>query len=132
MADGENAALDRRSLGTHVSHCAGCAHFAEQLGPLVRAMRLRALDPAPERVAAILDAMGTSRPRGALAVGADRAWALVRHPRWGRAGQWAVAFLPLGIVVPSIALGVVASTHGVPAHVVTPCTAGLVGHHRPR
>jgi hypothetical protein len=129
-ADGEPGGVPDSLVDAHVATCEACRQFASELSALVRATRLRVLAPAPDLSGQILAALGGPPPDRSGAALLDRFFAHLRHPRWSRTTQWVVAFAPLGVALPTLALGVFGHPHMLPSHVLTPCTAELARHLR--
>jgi len=129
--DGEALPVAARDLDAHLASCAACRHFAAEAVALGRQVRLRPARPVPvdltPKLAALLEAPAPALPRewkSRFARGAGPGWA-------GRA-QWAGATMSVAFVALAISLGVGSHPRLVPTRPPSPCTVGLLAHHRPR
>jgi predicted anti-sigma-YlaC factor YlaD len=96
--DGEDLALPSAAVAGHLDHCAPCVRFAEGAQSLHRTTRLRAAEPVPDLVGAVLARVETPRRR---------------NHEWARYALFAVALTHLILALPALLLGdsVGASVH---------------------
>jgi len=128
--DGEALPVAARDLDAHLASCAACRHFAAETVALGRQVRLRPARPVPvdlvARLAPLLEAPAPAFLRGwksHIARGAGLGWA-------GKA-RWAGATMSVALVALAISLGVGSRPRLVPTRPPSPCTVGLLAHHRP-
>ncbi len=128
LADGEEPPIAEAVADSHLARCEACRRFQSRIRSLTRETSVAVLPPIADRTSEIVALLTTldhaqtacaakGRPRG------DR-----RSGSWGRATQWVASVVPLGVAVPSLALGLFSHTHVVASHVLTPCTMLLVHH----
>jgi predicted anti-sigma-YlaC factor YlaD len=66
--DGEVSPAEPAAMAAHLGRCAGCRSFAERAAYVTRLSRIRAAEPVPDLVAAVLAAAPTVRRRCTAAV----------------------------------------------------------------
>lgn len=106
----------------HLGGCGACREFDKRAGALTRQLRVRSLEEVPNLTGRILERVGTEANYGTSAH-------LAHHrPVASGAGltRWALAIIPLGLALSSLASGVFSEPHIVPSHPVSPCTVALV------
>lgn len=88
--DHEDTGVDPAELHAHVAGCVGCGRFAQGVTALHRATRLRAAEPVPDLVGAVLAQVATPRRRA---------------PDWIPYALMAVALTQLVLAVPALLFG---------------------------
>ena len=88
--DGEDPGPAGATLSDHLAGCASCAAFVQHAGSLHRATRLRAAEPVPDLVGAVLARADTPRRR---------------QPEWARYALFAVALTQLVLALPLVLFG---------------------------
>jgi predicted anti-sigma-YlaC factor YlaD len=123
--DGEVSDEMPGALARHLRDCADCRRFEQGAMAVSRHLRISVLEPVPDLTGPILESIAAL----------SQVTAEVRDPhRRGvraapRLARWAVAVVPLGLAVSSLASGAIATPHVVPSHPPTRCTVALVHHH---
>ncbi len=88
--DGEDAGVEDEAVERHLRTCISCTDFSDQSRVLHRSTRLRAAEPVPDLVGAVLARAETPRRF---------------HPEWARYALFAVAATQLLLALPALLLG---------------------------
>jgi predicted anti-sigma-YlaC factor YlaD len=124
-----SARLDREEpselpgwMAEHLEDCAACREFDERGAVLTRQLRIHALEAVPDLTARIIGRVGADSNAGAAVAGENRR----RVAATPGLTRWALAIVPLGLAVSSLASGAFAEPRIIPSHPVTPCIVSLV------
>lgn len=125
--DGEVRGALPAAMARHLRKCADCRTFEQRATTMTRHLRISVLEPVPDLTGQILERVAALTPVSTEVRVAPRA----RVPFAPLLARWAMAVVPLGLAVSSLASGAFAKPHIVPSHPVTRCTVALVHQHGP-
>jgi predicted anti-sigma-YlaC factor YlaD len=125
--DGEGPAELPAAAARHLTTCVACREFEDKTAVLTRQLRIRALESIPDLTGEILRRIAEVEPIATPIVVEERRWTAPTTAMT----RWALAIVPLGLALSSLASGAFTKPHIVPSRPVTPCTASLAHYHEP-
>lgn len=120
--DGEERGGPWPGMPEHLEACGACREFEERAAALTRQLRVRLLEEVPDLTGDILERVLAEATYGTSTRPAHH-WPIASSAGLTR---WALAIIPLGLALSSLASGAFSKPHIVPSHPVTPCTVSLV------